>query len=245
MRQVEADEYDMPNIEEMKNLYKGKHCFVIGNGPSLSPEILDRLSDEYTLAVNNIAKIFDKTNWRPTFYVGVTDALYDNRHRIDVLRGIHSAELAVCWDRYKSIAETNSCNNAVYVPCSHSEDLSNNQARDDWWSDDIAKRLDKFGVAVFSALQVAVYFGFTTIYLIGCDGNYTPPTDGIDKSHFDAAYRPFDFSPNYDYDKLNGALLRAHEIAETAAKRRDVKIYNCSPISAITVHERINLEKVL
>ena len=232
-------------IEEMKNLYKGERCFVIGNGPSLSPGILDRLTDEYTFAVNRIAVIFDKTDWRPTFYVGVTDALNDSRHRKDILSGIHSAELAICWDRYKKITETDSRHNVVYVSCSHTEDVSNNKALDDWWSDDISKRLDKFGVAVFSALQVAVYFGFTTIYLIGCDGNYTPPIEGVDKSHFDAAYRPFDISPNYDYNQLNGALLRAHEIAETAAKRRGVKIYNCSPTSAITAHERIDLEKVL
>ena len=229
-------------IEEMKNLHKGECCFVIGNGPSLSPEILDRLTDEYTFAVNRIAKIFDKTDWRPTFYVGITDAIQDSRHKKDILSGIRSAELAVCWDRYRKF---NSSDNAVYVPCSHSEDYQYDQARDDWWSDDVSERLSKFGVAVFSALQVAVYFGFTTIYLIGCDGNYTPPVDGVDKSHFDNAYRPFDVAPNYDYDQLNGALLRAHEIAETAANRRGVKIYNCSPISAITAHERIDLEKVL
>lgn len=232
-------------IEKMKNLYKGEYCFVIGNGPSLSPEILDRLADKYTFAVNRIAKIFDKTDWRPTFYVGVTDALNDSRHRDDILKGIHSSELAICWDRYRKLAPIDSGQSVVYVPCSHTGDLNNNQARDDWWSDDIAERLDKFGVAVFSALQVAVYFGFETIYLIGCDGNYTPPVDGIDKSHFDNAYRPFDVIRNYDYNQLNGALLRAHEIAEKAAKRRGVKIYNCSPISAITAHERIDLESVL
>ena len=232
-------------IEEMKNLYKGKQCFVIGNGPSLSPEILDCLTDEYTFAVNCIAKIFNKTDWRPTFYVGVTDALNDSRHRADILKGIYSAKTAVCWDKYQDITETDSRHNAVYVPCSHSEDVQNDQAQDDWWSDDVSERLDKFGVAAYSALQVAVYFGFTTIYLIGCDGNYTPPIDGIDKNHFDTAYRPFDVYRNYDYNQLNGALLRAHEIAEAAAKRRGVKIYNCSPISAITAHEKISLEKVL
>ena len=232
-------------IEDMKNLHKGERCFVIGNGPSLTPEILDRLVDERTFAVNRIAKIFDKTDWRPTFYVGVTDALNDSRHRADILKGIYSAKTAVCWDKYQDITETDSRHNAVYVPCSHSEDIQNNQAQDDWWSDDVSERLDKFGVAAYSALQVAVYFGFTTIYLIGCDGNYTPPINGIDKSHFDTAYRPFDVIPNYDYNQLNGALMRAHEIAETAARRRGVKIYNCSPISAITAHERINLEDAL
>jgi len=229
----------------MKDLYKGQRCFVIGNGPSLSPEILDRLVDEYTFAVNRIALIFDRTDWRPTFYVGITDAIHDSRHKEDILAGIRASKTAICWDMYKSMTATNSAKNAIYVHCSHTGDHQNEQAQDDWWSDDVAERLVKFGVAVFCALQVAFYFGFTTIYLIGCDGNYTRPSDGIDRSHFDGAYRPFDVCPNYDYDKLNGALQRAHEIAEAAAKRRGVKIYNCSPFSAITAHEKIDLEKVL
>jgi len=235
----------MLDIKELKGIYKGHRCFVIGNGPSLSPEILDRLTDEYTFAVNRIAKIFDKTDWRPTFYVGVTDALDDSRHRGDILAGIRSSETAICWDEYRTKTSVNSSKNVIYVRCSHTGDHSNAQARDDWWSDDIEERLDKFGVAVFPALQLAVYFGFTTIYLIGCDGNYVPPSDGVDKSHFDDAYRPFDACPNYDYNQLNGALLWAHEIAEKAAIRNGVKIYNCSPISAITAHERIELENVL
>ena len=232
-------------IEEMKELYKGERCFVIGNGPSLSPEILDRLVDEHSFAVNRIAKIFDKTDWRPTYYVGVTDAIFDNRHRGDILEGISSAQVSICWDGYRKVTKSYTKHKIFYVHCSHIEDYNSDQAQDDWWSDDVAERLDKFGVSVFPALQVAVYFGFEIIYLIGCDGNYTPPVDGIDRSHFDSAYRPFDVFPNYDYDQLNKALLRAHEIAEAAANRRGVKIYNCSPTSAITSHEKIGLERVL
>ena len=232
-------------IEVMKDLHKDQRCFVIGNGPSLSPEILDRLTDEYTFAVNRIAKIFDKTDWRPVYYVGITDALYDRRHQADILSGIHAAELAVCWDRYQDTPSTNLHGNVFYVPCSRIEDVHSDQAQDSWWSDDIAERLDKFGVAVFAALQVAVYFGFTKIYLIGCDGNYAPPSNGKDNSHFDQDYRPYDAYPDYDYEELNKALLRAHEIAETAAQRRGVKIYNCSLYSAIAAHEKIDLERVL
>jgi hypothetical protein len=229
----------------MKDQYKEQRCFVIGNGPSLSPEILDRLIDEYTFAVNRIAVIFNKTEWRPTFYIGTTDAIFDKRHRGDILAGIRSSKTAVCWDKYREIRSTRSMKHIIFVRCSNIGDLKSDQASNGCWSDDLSSRLDKFGVAVFPALQVAVYLGFATIYLIGCDGNYTSPIGGVDKSHFDSAYRPFDVAPGYDYEQLNEALLRAHKIAETAAKRRGVKIYNCSPISAITAHEKIDLEKVL
>jgi hypothetical protein len=230
---------------DFKDRHKGERCFVIGNGPSLTAEILDRLMDEYTFAVNRIAKIFDRTDWRPTYYVGITDALYDGRHSKDILQGIHSAKAAFCWDHYRDKPEVTSKGNVVFVHCSHAEDAPAGRAQDDWWSDDIAVRLDKFGVAVYSALQVAAYMGFEAIYLVGCDGNYKKPADGKDLSHFDNAYRPFDVVPNYDYEELNRALQRTHEIAEAASKRSGFKIYNCSPMSAITAHEKIDLESVL
>ena len=233
------------NVTDFKDRHKGKRCFVIGNGPSLTPEILDRLTDEYTFAVNRIAKIFDRTHWRPTYYVGITDALYDGRHAKDIFRGIYSAAVAFCWDRYSDRPEANEKGNIIYLPCSHTQDHKTERAMDDWWSDDIAERIDKFGVAAYSAMQVAAYMGFSTIYIVGCDGNYQPPRDGKDLSHFDKAYRPFDVEPDYDYDELNRALQRAHEIAEKASVRLGFKIYNCSPASAITAHEKIDLEAVL
>jgi hypothetical protein len=232
-------------IENFKDRHKGESVFVIGNGPSLTPAILDRLVGKTTIAVNRIAKIFDHTEWRPTYYVGITTAINDSRHKADILRAIHSAHTAFCWDAYKTESQVNEKVNVFYVNCSRVEDTQAAAARDDWWSDDIAVRLDKFGVAIFSALQVAAYMGFATVYLIGCDAGYRKPESGQDLSHFDQAYRTFDVLPDYDYDELNHALQRAHEIAENASKRLGFKIYNLSPTSAITAHEKADLEAVL
>lgn len=234
------------SVKEYKDKHKGLRAFVIGNGPSLKPEILDRLTDEYTIAVNRIAKIFPATSWRPYYYVGITTAVNDHRHKEDILQAIYASKVAFCWNKYNTIPEVNGSGKAIYLHCSRADgDYSASQACDDWWSDDISKRLDKFGVSIFAALQVAAYLGFSKIYLLGCDGNYQPPKNGKDYSHFDQAYRSFDAYPNYDYNELNRALLRAHEIAENASKRLGFKIYNCSPGSAITAHEKVTLEDIL
>jgi hypothetical protein len=233
------------NVKDLQGKHTGERAFVIGNGPSLSPAALDKLTGEITIAVNRIAKIFPATKWRPTYYVGITTAVNDNRHKGDILEAIHSARSAVCWDAYQTIEQVNKLDKVAFVKCSHIDHHSVEAARDDWWSDDISKRLDKFGVSIFSALQVAAYMGFSEIYLLGCDGNYRKPENGKDLSHFDKAYRTFDVLPNYDYDELNRALLRAHEIAENASKRLGFKIYNCSPDSAITAHDKVSLESVL
>lgn len=59
---------DSQKLKLYKDIHKGKRCFIIGNGPSLRAEDLNKLSDEITLCGNRIYEIFDKTKWRPTYF---------------------------------------------------------------------------------------------------------------------------------------------------------------------------------
>lgn len=62
-------------LERLKDSHKGERCFLIGNGPSLTGEDLHLLKDEYTFGTNMVYKIFDKTDWRPSFHC-VSDTIY-------------------------------------------------------------------------------------------------------------------------------------------------------------------------
>ena len=42
------------NINKLKNSFKGKRAFIIGNGPSLNKVDLNLLKNEYTFGVNSI-----------------------------------------------------------------------------------------------------------------------------------------------------------------------------------------------
>ena len=55
----------------LKDSHKGEKCFVIGNGPSLTAEDLNRLQDSGipTFAMNRVFKFFPQTKWRPTYYI--------------------------------------------------------------------------------------------------------------------------------------------------------------------------------
>ena len=48
-------------LRKLKNKYKGKRCFIMGNGPSLKAEDLELLKDEYCFGQNKIYKIFPQT----------------------------------------------------------------------------------------------------------------------------------------------------------------------------------------
>lgn len=62
---------DSKRVLELKDAHKGKRCFIIGNGPSLRADDLDKLENEYTFGANRIFNIYEQTNWRPSYYIAV------------------------------------------------------------------------------------------------------------------------------------------------------------------------------
>ena len=61
---IQKKQAERSRLQKFYNTKVGKRCFIIGNGPSLRIEDLERIKDD-TFAVNRIYKIFDKTFWRP------------------------------------------------------------------------------------------------------------------------------------------------------------------------------------
>lgn len=57
-------------IMSLKNKFEGKRCFIIGTGPSLKIEDLERVyrNGDVSFASNRIFKLFHKTQWRPQLY---------------------------------------------------------------------------------------------------------------------------------------------------------------------------------
>ena len=56
-------------LKKYKNIHKGQRCFIIGTGPSLSVEDLEKLKGEITFGSNRIFEIYSQTDWRPTYYM--------------------------------------------------------------------------------------------------------------------------------------------------------------------------------
>ena len=72
----DVDGYYNPETEKQKGIYQGKRCFILGTGPSLQYEDLDRLkeNEELCISVNEIVHAYAFTAWRPDYYV-VTDKM--------------------------------------------------------------------------------------------------------------------------------------------------------------------------
>lgn len=73
-------------LASLKDKHRGKRAFIIGSGPSLKLEDLDRLKNEITFGCNKIYLAFDQTDWRPTYYTVVDELVAcQNREKIEEL----------------------------------------------------------------------------------------------------------------------------------------------------------------
>jgi FkbM family methyltransferase len=233
---------DAVDVRRFKDIHRGKRAFIIGNGPSLTIEQLDRLRGEITFASNKIYLAFGETCWRPTYYT-VEDfcVAENNRERIeglDLFRILpHDIEGILKPNDHTIYIRNNadpSWNQGTYVPM-FSRDLALNGI---------------FGgySVVYMQMQLAFYMGAQTVYLIGMDHNFILPkeqgrhhnydrvliSEG-ERNHFHPDYRkPGEVWSMPQLDKIETAFGKAREEYEAAGR----EIYNATPGGKLEVFER-------
>jgi hypothetical protein len=201
-------------IRRLKNRHKGKRCFIIGNGPSLTTDDLDKLKDEITFASNKIYLAFESTDWRPTYYSVCDDLVALNNKdlikKVDAIQ-IHSSVV-------KSIMEDEQNH---WVRC-----LSQERDWNEWekfcFSNNLLLGAAMGGSVVYFQMQLAFYMGIKEIVLIGTDYsfNYLDNGDRVlvssgEKNHFHSEYRKKGEKWNYpNLEKQYGAFKKAKSVFE-------------------------------
>ena len=61
------------SLAELKNMYRGKRVFILGDTLDVENAPLDLLKGEFTFAVNGFYQHYDRMSWKPTFYVVAHD----------------------------------------------------------------------------------------------------------------------------------------------------------------------------
>lgn len=226
-------------LKRLRDKFKGRRGFVLGNGPSLVDTDPGRLVDEVTIASNGIFLLFDKTPYRPLIYT-VEDRLVaeDRAEQINQLDGMTKI---IPWDLKKFIKPAE---NTIYVNFirgayrgfpAMSPDLSSCG----YWG----------GTVSFFNLQVAYHLGLNPIYLIGFDHNYAPPKpedaqEGVvitsrtdDVNHFDPNY----FGPGYRWhDPRVDRMEAAYRVAREFLTERGTQVFNATAGGKLEVFERVD-----
>lgn len=175
---------DIKDVGKFRGAHRGKKCFMIGTGPSLTYDILDQLIPHYTFAMNNISIAYPRTEWRPTYYINVASTTRSSKYwRTCAEESLKQAGHCFFWAKNVRIPLGMPNND---IPFS----LLSCHGHPVWsWMPD--KWVSRWATSMFTALQLAVFMGFNPIYLIGCDLGYAKNFDLKtlkDSSHFENNY---------------------------------------------------------
>lgn len=226
-------------LEEIRNSYKGRRGFIVGNGPSLTPEILDSLLGEISIASNMIHLAFEDTLFRPTFFTVADTKVWDKLSPLD-LSNYERIILSSALDPRRT-------DKPVTVIPQLSAVLDEGLQYP--FSANLVEGAYNGYTVSYLNLQLAYHLGLNPVYLVGMDHRYRqkPGTsrlvrESTGENHFSPRYRkPGEVVFRAPLDKMT----RAFEAAEVFAKDNDWRIVNLTPGSSLKVFERDQFEAVI
>ncbi|MDX2128604.1 MAG: 6-hydroxymethylpterin diphosphokinase MptE-like protein [Chloroherpetonaceae bacterium] len=229
------------NIRKLKNKHLGQDCFIIGNGPSLKNVDLNIFNDYYTFATNKIYLIFDKIEWRPTYYIAY-DHLVVKQGVSDIDKITTSSFIGTTKSVKKFFYKE------VYPKLSKRENRYIFHVNDtiSFGGFDISEEMG-LGTVTNAALQIAYYMGFKRVFLVGVDHNYTYKGTqtipelmiGNDPNHFLPSYFKDEIWLPPDKKQTEAALTLTKYYYE--ASNRSIK--NATENSKLEIFHKISLDE--
>ncbi len=156
---------EQARLKQLRSTYYGERCFILGNGPSLNRTDLSKLAGEHTFGVNKIYLLFDRIDWRPTFY-----SLLDWRVGPEIAPHVGQLDdsLKFIPNRFRGLFPDND-HTAWYTTRPVLDDVATQ------FAPDVTLGVPSRGTILVTAIQLAFHLGFREIYLIGTDASYTIP----------------------------------------------------------------------
>lgn len=218
-------------LQQFENLYSGKRCFILANGPSLGRMDLRPLHNEITFGMNRVYLLFDQLKFTTNFFVAVNDlVLKQFNNEISDQR----MPKFINWDYRHLFSNAES---TLFVKM--------NFALRDRFSETIQKPICSGGTVTFVTLQIAFYMGFQEVILIGLDHNFeskgVPNTTRIremteDRDHFHPGYFPK--GTKWQLPDLKRSEL-AYTLAKSAYEKEGKRVLDATVDGKCMVFEKI------
>jgi len=261
--------WEAVNFKRFKKLggnYRGKRCFIMGNGPSLNETPLELLDGEFIFGVNRCHLLYDRVSWRPSFFTAVDGRVTPNI----------SGEI---FEQAKQLPDT-----CFFLPA-HFRDIQpwQNQSNIIWMNEklqDPALGPDGYfascppdfvrvpNTVTITCIQLAVFLGFNPIYLIGCDTKYVIPEGMVssegsvrdpgtgeliegfaltmlldqDPNHFDPDY--FRKGDPWSSPNVNG-MVYGYNMVKRKCQTLGTTIYNGTVGGELEVFPRVDINRLL
>ena len=235
-------------VARLKGKFAGERCFVVGNGPSLNKIDLTLLKSEYSFGVNLIFYKTQEMGYTPTFYT-VEDSNIIN-DRVDEINR-YECDYMFLPARFRS--RFKSGKNRIFI----NQDYSfYNQASLYFevprFSQDCAAEVFCGQSVTILNLQLAYYFGFTEVYLIGMDFDYVIPDSALvngaviesteeDVNHFHADY--FGEGRKW-HDPLLHNVLKSYRLAKLMYEMDGRRIFNATKGGKLELFDRVDFDSL-
>lgn len=223
------------NLKKYKGIHSGQRVFIVATGPSLCATDLDLLKNEITFGMNSVFKMFDKTEWRPTYYCIADGGVYKKiMDQIDCQHlGQKFANDKIPWQNQDVIKIP-----IIQTLC-HNDELREKFsfiASHSHTSRNIVSGVYMGNSVVHVITQICFYMGFSEIYYIGADcSNF--------KKH--AADCEHNLSIKRSESSLANGIKADYQSDYAFAKKNSIKMYNATRGGALEIFPRVKLEDIV
>lgn len=257
-------------LQKNKSLFnskKGGTCFILGNGPSINNQNLTLLANKETFVMNNFWRHPQYKIICPKYLVaGDLSSYIQNLRPIEAWGANHTAgvDLPDSNTVISQVPETKLVLNSVAKKFIEQNKLfldsqvyyvleqgpMDEKLR---FNIDLTKPIPFPKNSVILALISALYIGFETIYLLGCDHDFLAYPAKKAHFNFKRFYEPtanlsaYKESASYEEMVESGLrLFRNYRLLKEKAAQLypQVKIYNATPNSFLDVFPAINFEDI-
>lgn len=224
-------------LEQYKNKFKGKRCFIVATGPSLCIEDVERLKNEFTFGVNTIFKMFNKTTWRPTFYCMCDPNFYNNyckSYKLDF--GSFCVEKAFITDYIKKKIKHLNQKFIQLVPVNYLDHFCKGQHYSYKYTKNILYGHYNAQTVVNFCINLADYMGFAEIYLLGTDCSYS-----ISQAYFDGS-KNIQVTSVQMATLIQSSMIEGYNFIKNKTQNSGLKIFNATRGGKLEVFPRVDFD---
>lgn len=250
---------------DLKGTKTGKRCFVLGNGPSLKTENLGLLSKEDVFTVNQAARNPQFSLLKPVCHFWADPAFFvvdenqaEDRELINVMNSINTpGNKPLCFFPVveKGFVKRFQLDETLRVRYFYSTRLITPDFSDEF---DYTVRCPGFHGVVLWAIALAIYMGYSEIYVLGIDTtslmvnmkSYLGQNDETDYAYGITANEQKRLSKMVRRQSLITQAdsfiqsLQEYEILGRYCEARGIKLVNCSSTTLVDTLPRMSLSEV-
>ena len=239
---------------DLKDSHKGESCFILATGPSLKKVDFSKLSDKFVFTVNLLYKNPNFDQLKSDIHVFADSIFFGQEVEKDLNNDINEKilnkgiELFLPNYTRDFIFKYNLIDKVrVYAPIKHFRTGYSDKI-------DISRPMTDFNTVVFQCIQIAIYMGFKTIYLLGCDctGVQRVLSDSqdtycykVDKTASKAYSNSDAISDVQAIFQTWANIFEQYKVIEKYTQKIGVKIYNLSNPTILDSIERKDINEVL